>query len=124
MASILGAILFGGIAVMTLLVSFGLLLGEFTLGGKYRVLPMKMRVVSGISFFIQLLAIIVILQVGEVFALGLPENVAKGICYFFAAYLSLNTVMNFFSNSKKEKFVMTHLALLAAICYWITALYH
>lgn len=78
MASILGAILFGGIAVMTLLVSFGLLLGEFTLGGKYRVLPMKMRIVSGISFFIQLLAIIVILQVGEVFALGLPENVAKG----------------------------------------------
>lgn len=80
------------------------------------------RIAGGISFFIRLFAIAIIFQVGEIISLRFPEHVARGICFFFAAYLSLNTIMNFLSNSKKEKYVMTPLALVAAICFWITAL--
>jgi len=39
-----------------------------------------------------------------------------------AIYLSFNTIMNFISKSKKEKYVMTPLSFVAAICFWITAL--
>lgn len=41
--------------------------------------------------------------------------------YKFAAYLSLNTIMNMISKSRKEKYVMTPLSLIAGICFWITA---
>ncbi len=39
--------------------------------------------------------------------------------YFFAAYFSLNVVMNLFSKSKKEKILMTPLSLIASACLWL-----
>lgn len=122
MISILGAILFAIIAILTLLVILGLPLGQFTLGGKYKILPPKMRIASGISFFIQILAIVVVLQTGGIITTFIPFKVAKGICFFFATYLVLNSIMNFSSGSKKEKLVMTPLSVIASICFWITAL--
>ena len=121
MFSIIGAILFLGIAIMTILVACGLPLGEFTMGGKYKVLPPKMRFAAWLSLVIQLFAIIIILQTGGLIPLLFPLGLTKGICIFFTTYLSLNTLMNFSSKSKKEKYVMTPLSLVAAICFWITA---
>lgn len=121
MFSILGAILFSIIAILTILVTWGLPLGEFTMGGKYKVLPAKMRVFSGISLIIQLVAVFTILYVGDIILLPVPFKIAKGICIFFGIYLLFNTGMNFFSNSKKEKYVMTPLALIGSICFFITA---
>ncbi|WP_426350017.1 hypothetical protein ACPWSR_01950 [Alloiococcus sp. CFN-8] len=122
MSSVLGAILFGIIAVMTLLVTLGMPLGEYTLGGKYKVLPSRLRIASGISFFIQLLAIIAVLQTARIITTGIPFSVARGLCFFFAAYLSINVFMNLFSKSNKEKYVMTPLSIVAATCFWITAI--
>ncbi len=122
MSSVLGAILFGIIAVMTLLVTLGMPLGEYTLGGKYKVLPSRLRVASGISFFVQLFAMIIVLQTGRIITTGISFGVARGLCFFFAAYLSINVIMNFFSNSKKEKYVMTPLSIIAALCFWLTAI--
>ena len=121
MFSILGAVLFGVIATMTVLVACGLPLGEFTMGGQHKILPKKLRVVAVISVAIQIFAMIIILQARGFISLWLSFKVTKYICFFFAAYLSLNTVMNMISKSRKEKYVMTPLSLIAAICFWITA---
>ena len=121
MFSILGAILFGVIATMTVLVACGLPLGEFTMGGQHKILPKKFRVMAVISVAIQIFAMIIILQAGGFISLWLSFKVTKYICFFFAAYLSLNTIMNMISKSGKEKYVMTPLSLIAAICFWITA---
>ena len=121
MFSILGAVLFGVIAIMTVLVACGLPLGEFTMGGQHKILPKKLRVVAVISVAIQIFAMIIILQARGFISLWLSFKVTKYICFFFAAYLSLNTVMNMISKSRKEKYVMTPLSLIAAICFWITA---
>lgn len=121
MFAIMGALLFFGIAIMTILVAFGLPFGEFTMGGKYRILPQKFRIMAMVSFVIQLFAIYIVLQAGNFIPLLFSYKVIKFICFFFAAYLSLNTLMNFASKSKKEKFVMTPISLIAAICFWITA---
>ena len=121
MFSILGAVLFGVIAIMTVLVACGLPLGEFTMGGQYKILPKKLRVVAVVSVAIQIFAMIIILQAGGFISLLLPFKVTKYICFFFAAYLSLNTIMNMISKSRKEKYVMTPLSLIAGICFWITA---
>ena len=121
MLSILGATLFGVIAIMTVLVACGLPLGEFTMGGQHKILPNKFRVVAVISVVIQIFAMIIILQAGGFIPLWLSFKVTKYICFFFAAYLSLNTIMNMISKSRKEKYVMTPLSLIVGICFWITA---
>ena len=121
MFSILGAVLFGIIATMTVLVACGLPLGEFTMGGQHKILPKKFRVMAVISVAIQIFAMIIILQAGGFISLWLSFKVTKYICFFFAAYLSLNTIMNMISKSRKERYVMTPLSLIATICFWITA---
>lgn len=119
--SILGAVIFGVIATMTVLVACGLPLGEFTMGGQHKVLPKNLRVAAVISVAIQFFAMIIILQAGGFIPLWFSFKVTKYICFFFAAYLSLNTIMNMISKSRKERFVMTPLSLIAGICFWITA---
>ena len=121
MLSILGAVLFGVIATMTVLVACGLPLGEFTMGGQHKILPKKFRIMAAISVAIQIFAMIIILQAGGFIPLWLSFKVTKYICFFFAAYLSLNTIMNMISKSRKEKYVMTPISLIAAICFWIMA---
>lgn len=121
MLSILGAVLFGLIATMTVLVACGMPLGEFTMGGQHKILPKKFRVVAVISVVIQIFAMIIILQAGGFIPLWVSFKVTKYICFLFAAYLSLNTIMNMLSKSRKEKYVMTPLSLITAICFWITA---
>ena len=121
MFSILGAVLFGVIAIMTVLVACGLPMGEFTMGGQHKILPKKFRVMAVISVAIQIFAMIIILQAGGFISLWLSFKVTKYICFFFAAYLSLNTIMNMISKSRKERYVMTPLSLIATICFWITA---
>ena len=121
MFAILGAVIFGVIATMTILVACGLPLGEFTMGGQHKILPKNLRVAAVISVAIQFFAMIIILQAGGFIPLWFSFKVTKYICFFFAAYLSLNTIMNMISKSRKERFVMTPLSLIAGICFWIAA---
>ena len=121
MFSILGAVLFGVIAIMTVLVACGLPLGEFTMGGQHKILPKKFRVMAVISVAIQIFAMIIILQAGGFISLWLSFKITKYICFFFAAYLFLNTVINMISKNRREKYVMTPLSLITGICFWITA---
>lgn len=118
--SIVGAMIFGMMAVLTLLVTLGLPLGEFTMGGKHKVLPIQMRFASGSALIFQIIAILSVLYVGEIISLSIPFSLARGVCIFFGFYLLLNTGMNLMSFSKKEKYVMTPLALIGSICFFAT----
>lgn len=121
MFAIIGAVLFTIISIMTLLTACGMPLGEFTIGGQHKILPKKYRIMAIVSLFIQLFAIIIVLQSGGYINLWFSQNTTKYICIFFAAYLCLNTIMNFLSKSKKEKYVMTPLSIVTAFCFWVTA---
>ena len=121
MFSILGPVIFGVIATMTVLVACGLPFGEFTMGGQHKILPKNLRVAAVISVAIQFFTMIIILQAGGFIPLWFSFKVTTYLCFFFAAYLSLNTIMNMISKSRKERFVMTPLSLIAGICFWITA---
>ena len=49
-----------------------------------------------------------------------PHHKIIGIV--MSIYLSLNTLMNVFSKSKKERYIMTPLSLLCAVCFWTVVL--
>lgn len=122
MVAIIGAITFSVVIILSVLIICGLPLGELTMGGQYKVFPKKLRLVLVTQLILQIFFVIVILQMGVFFPLWFSEKVTKIICIVMAVYLSLNTVMNFVSKSKKEKCIMTPLSFVAAVCFWITAL--
>lgn len=122
MISIIGAGLFSIVIILTILIICGLPLGELTMGGQYKVFPPKLRIVLFTQLILQVFFVIIILQMGGYIQLWFSDNVTKIIGIVMAIYLSLNTVMNLISKSKKEKYIMTPLSLITAICFWITAL--
>lgn len=122
MVAIIGACLLSIVIILSILLICGLPLGELTMGGQYKVIPQKLRFLMVMQLFLQIFFVIIILQTGGIIPLWFSENVTRIICIVMAGYLSLNTVMNFISKSKKEKYIMTPLSLITAICFWITAL--
>ena len=122
MIAIIGACLFSILIILSILLICGLPLGELTMGGQYKILPKKLRIMAISQLTLQVFSVIVILQSGGFIPLWFSYEITKIICIVMAAYLSLNTIMNFISKSKKEKYIMTPLSLFSAICFWITAL--
>ena len=120
-SSIIGAVLLLAVAVMEILLIFGLPLGEFTMGGRYKVLPPMYRVFAASSVILQLFGAAMILQGGGLMNMWFAGKVIKIICFVFAGFFAVNTVMNIISPSKKEKYVMTPLAAVEACCFAITA---
>lgn len=106
MVAILGTVTFSVAVIIYILLIMGFPLGEFALGGKFKIVPAKYRVVCGVSVLIQLFAIMILLQTGNMVPLIFSEKTTKGMCFFFAGYLSLNVIMKFLSNSKKEKWIV------------------
>ena len=122
MISIIGAGVFSIVIILSILIICGLPLGELTMGGQYKVFPQKLRIVLVTQLILQVFFVLIILQMGEFIPLWFSYNVTKIIGIVMAIYLSVNTVMNLISKSKKEKYIMTPLSFVTAICFWITAL--
>ena len=122
MFAIIGACLFSVVIVLSILIICGLPLGELTMGGQYKVFPPKLRFVLAVQLALQIFFVIIILQKGGIMPLWFSQKATKIISIVMAVYLSLNALMDLFSKSKKEKYIMTPLALACAICFWITAL--
>ena len=120
-SSITGAVLLLAVAVMEILLIFGLPLGEFTMGGRYKVLPPMYRIFAASSVILQLFGAAMILQGGGLMNMWFAGKVIKIICFVFAGFFAVNTVMNIISPSKKEKYVMTPLAAVEACCFAVTA---
>lgn len=122
MIAIIGAGLFSIVILLSILLICGLPLGELTMGGQYKIFPKKLRVVLAVQLILQVFFVIIILQAGGLIPLWFSYKTTKIACIVMAVYLSLNVVVNFISKSKKEKYIITPLSFLAAICFWITAL--
>ncbi len=122
MIAIIGASTFLIVIIISVLLICGLPLGELTMGGQYKVFPKKLRIVLVGQVILQIFFVIIILQMGGFIPLWFSDNITKIICIAMAVYLSFNTIMNFISRSKKEKYVMTPLSAISAVCFWITAL--
>ncbi|MGE7826859.1 hypothetical protein [Paenibacillus sp. NPDC093718] len=118
--SIIVTFMFISIAVFQVLLVLGLPLGEFAMGGYYKVLPNKLRVVSAINAIILLIMGVVFLQHTNVINIFhvLPTNI---LVWVITVFLGLNTIANLISRSTKERYVMTPLSSIAFIlCFMIS----
>ena len=122
MLAIIGASVFLVLILLSILLICGLPLGELTMGGQYKIFPKKLRFILAGQLILQIFFLIVILQMGGFIPFWFSKNITRVICMVMAVYLSLNTVMNLLSKSKKEKYMMTPLSAISSICFWIMAL--
>lgn len=122
MFSIIGTCALAVVIVLSVLIICGLPLGEFTMGGKYMVYPVNLKFILVSQLVVQIFFVIILLQMGGFVGLWFSAKVTKIIGIVLAVYLSLNTFINAFSKSKKERFVMTPLSTITAVCFWVAAL--
>lgn len=119
LSSIVVVIMFVSIAVFQVLLSLGFPLGEFALGGYYKVLPIRLRIVSAVNAIILLLMGYIFLIHTNVFPgfSFLPTNI---LVWIITIFLGLNSIANLVSKSKKERLIMTPLSSIAFIlCLFI-----
>ena len=122
LSTIVVTILFVSIAFFQVLLSLGFPLGEFALGGYYKVLPKKLRIVSAVNAMVLVFMSFVFLQHTDVF-IGLSFLPTNILVWIMTIFLAINSIANLFSRSKKERFIMTPLSSIAFIlCLFIVLL--
>lgn len=120
LSSIVVAILFVSIAVFQVLLSLGYPLGEFAMGGYYKILPKKLRIVSVVNALILLFMGFVFLQHTTVLQ-GFHFISTNIFVWIITIFLGLNTIANLISRSRKERLIMTPLSGVAFIlCLFIS----
>ena len=116
-----GAALLVVVIILSILLICGLPLGELTMGGKYKVWPGKLRLLAVSQLLVQIFALFILLSSGGIAPVFISMKAVKITCIVFAVFFGGNTVMNLFSTSKKERFIMTPMSLIEAVCFAVTA---
>ena len=107
--TIIVATIFALVAVFQMLLLLGYPLGEFAMGGYYKVLPVKLRIISGINGLILLMMGVIFLQHTNV--INWMNFISTNLLvWIITIFLGLNTIANVLSRSKKERLVMTPLS--------------
>lgn len=122
MLAVIGASLFLLTVVLSIMMMFGAPLGDLTMGGQNRVLPKKMRLLMIPQFILQYFGMKTILQAGGIIPLKFSYKATKVISFIFTIYFVLNTIANFCSKSKKEKYISALISLVIAVCFGGTTL--
>lgn len=113
--------------VISLLIIFqialicGAPLGHFAWGGQDKVLPTKKRIGSVASIVIYLIMTAFVLSKAQVLSIVTNDAVLDAGLWIIFGYLVLGIVMNALSHSKPERFVMTPVAAILAVCVGIVA---
>ena len=120
--SITGSILILIVISFYVLFALGYPVGEYIMGGRDKTMPEEKKKLIVVAIILQALMIIILLDSGEVINIGIPDLIVRISGWIFAIYISLNVIMNLFSRSNKEKYLMTPLSRITAVCYWVTIL--
>lgn len=121
--AVVGSVGIFGILIFQVLLAAGLPLGAAAFGGKYEVLPAKLRFASAISALIFAGAFYIILARGGLIGGGSQSSslVHVGI-WVLVAIFGVSTLANISSRSRWERFVMAPVGLLLTVCCLIVAL--
>jgi hypothetical protein len=121
-AAIIVVVLFSLLTVFQFLLALGLPLGHLAYGGKHEKLPRNLRISSIVAIGIFIFGSLEVLENANLITLVNIPLVSLITVWILAIYLTLNTLMNLLSKSKKEKLIMTPISLIAAICCYIIAI--
>jgi hypothetical protein len=118
---VVGAILLVGVIALSVLLIIGFPVGELTMGGKNKVWPKEMRPIAIAQLVTQVFALYVLLAAGKIGPVFINNGFHRFLCILFALIFTGNLIMNAYSTSKKEKYIMTPLSSIEAICFALAA---
>lgn len=115
-AVIISIIIVFGFAILQFSLVLGAPFGEYVLGGAHRVLPPKMRFVSGGFSFIFLLVGLAYLQRAGIISVIFNPTFVNTLLIIYTLFLAYAIIGNgFLTKSKKEKYVMTPLSIIGCV---------
>lgn len=110
------------LAVFQIALACGAPLGAYAWGGQHAgSLPKKLRIASILSVLIYALLALILLSRASVIEL-FPASFSAPAAWVVFGYLTLGTVMNLISRSRKERAVMTPIAAVLAVLALLVAL--
>jgi hypothetical protein len=107
-------VLLAGLAVFQIALAAGAPLGHLAWGGKHRVLPKGLRIASAVSVLLYALFAWIIWRAAS----GSDSGWA---IWVLTAYFGVGVLANAASRSRPERFVMTPVALVLALCCLVIA---
>lgn len=120
-ATIIGAIFFLPSIALNVALAFGAPLGLYAMNGRNKVVPKEARKAFIIPICMQFFAMFVLLSAGRIVPEIIPFMITRILAFFFAVYLTFYTATVLFSTAYRERMVMGSFAVVATICFWITA---
>ena len=123
--SLIVAIITFGMALLQLCLTFGAPFGEYVLGGRHKVLPNKMRLVSCSFSIIFIFVGLVYLQRGNILYIGFNPVFVNGVIIANTLFLAYAMIGNgFLTKSKKERYLMTPISIIQFICSFMILVFH
>lgn len=105
------------------LLIFGVPIGEYVLGGKEKVIPLRKRWINGIFACIFYFLGVFYLGKAGIISFALPNRLSNGVMIGYTVFLAYAIIGNiFFTESKKEKIVMIPSSIICFICSFLTFL--
>lgn len=105
------------------LLIFGVPIGEYVLGGKEKVIPLRKRWINGIFACVFCFLGIFYLGKAGIISFDFPNRLSNGVMIVYTLFLAYAILGNiFFTESKKEKIVMIPISVICFICSFLTLL--
>jgi hypothetical protein len=122
--AVVATIIFIIMIVFQFLLSIGITFGNPipAYGGRYEILPMKLRILSIVAIIIFIIASILLLVRVDILLNVVDPIIAEIGVWIFALYLGLNTLANAGSKSDLEKKIMTPVSALTSLCLFFVAI--
>lgn len=122
MVTILGILILISLSIFQLLLIFGKPLGNYAWGGQHTFLPKRLRIASIFSIVLYALFSISLASKADLVPIIPNGPFLTTVMWILTFYFALGVVMNAISRSKKERAVMTPVALLLAVIFLLVAL--
>ena len=120
-AAVLVTIGFFGLMCFQILLASGLPYGKAAWGGRHTRLTVGLRIASGFSAVVFILASLFVLERAGMLAVFNNATLVKTVVWVMVAFFGLNTLGNLASRSRTEKLIMTPVSLvLALLCLLIS----
>ncbi|MFT6534466.1 MAG: hypothetical protein ACJAS7_000496 [Alpinimonas sp.] len=110
------------LAIFQLALVLGAPLGRFVWGGQNDVLPTRLRRGSLFAILLYIGFSVIVLAASGALSIAVLEPVGGLLSWMIVVYLGFGVLMNVFSRSKPERFVMTPVTLILTVCALIVAL--
>jgi hypothetical protein len=121
-AAIVATFVLGLVMVLQVLLAAGLPLGRAAWGGRYRILPAKLRWASVATTLVLAAAAFVVLARAKLIRIGAESVGVRTAAWVFTGFFVLNTLGNLGSSSRTERYVMTIATVLLFACFAVVAL--